>query len=89
MTIGLAVCFNGIAPKLNGVTWLYLGYAFFTSYLGGLLKLPDWTKQLTGLGWTKMVPLDQVNYNYVSVLTALGVGLMLVGYGGFNHRDLA
>lgn len=89
LTIGLAVCFNGIAPKLNGVTWLYLGYAFFTSYLGGLLKLPDWTKQLTGLGWTKMVPLDQVNYNYVSVLTALGVGLMLVGYGGFNHRDLA
>lgn len=89
LTVGLAVCFNGIAPKLNGITWLYLGYAFFTSYLGGLLKLPAWTKQLTGLGWTKMVPLDKVNYSYVFVLIALGLLLMVIGYWGFNRRDLS
>lgn len=36
-----------------------------------------------------MVPLDKVNYSYVFVLIALGLLLMVIGYWGFNRRDLS
>jgi ABC-2 type transport system permease protein len=88
LTIGLAVFLNGLLPRWNWITWIYLGYGFFASYLGGLIKLPEWAKKLNGLGWTHSVPLYAVNYSYVVVMLVIAVILIVIGYVGFNRRDL-
>lgn len=86
--IGLAVFLNGLLPRWNWITWIYLGYGFFASYLGELIKLPEWAKKLNGLGWTHSVPLYAVNYSYVIIMLVITAVLIIIGYVGFNYRDL-
>lgn len=88
IAIGVAALLNGLAPRLNWISWIYLGYGFFASYLGKLIKMPDWSTKLNGLGWTNEVPLHSVNYTNVSVMLLITLGLIIIGAWGYRRRDL-
>ncbi|MFC0560538.1 ABC transporter permease [Halalkalibacter alkalisediminis] len=86
--IGLAVFLTGIFPKFTNFVWLYLFYSFIVLYLGGLMQFPDWVGQLSPFGHVAQAPIEQVTFLPFFLLCLVAVGLMVIGFVGFNKRDI-
>lgn len=86
--IGVALLFLGIRPKLTGLSWLYLGYSFFVVYLGSLLDFPEWMEDLSPFGHIPELPVEDMNWVPISVLTVIAIVLIGLGFIGYNHRDI-
>lgn len=86
--IGIAMFFVGMAPRLTGLTWLYLFYSFIVVYLGRLLQFPDWMGNLSPFGHIPQLPVEDMDYVKVSLLTIIAAVLMIVGFIGYKKRDI-
>jgi ABC-2 type transport system permease protein len=86
---GIGIATIGLKPKMTGLTWLILGYSFFVVYLGGMLKLPEWMAKLSPYGHIPQLPVEEINYLTLSILTLIGIVLTVVGFIGFRNRDIA
>lgn len=86
--IGLAVVLFGWVPKYTGIIWLYLAVSFFIVYLGGLFQFPDWVTQLTPFGYVSGIPIEEFELGTAAVLTLIAAALLLLGFAGFNKRDI-
>lgn len=86
--IGVAVLLIGFFPRATGISWLYLWYSFFVVYLGELLQLPEWMAKISPYGHIPKLPVEEVDFLKLSVLTALAIILVLVGFMGYNKRDI-
>ncbi|MDW0115506.1 ABC transporter permease [Sporosarcina thermotolerans] len=86
--IGIAMLFIGFAPKRSGFTWLYLTFSFFVLYVGKLLQLPEWLGKLSPFGYVPELPVGDMDIINVSILTIVGVLLIVVGFIGYNKRDI-
>lgn len=84
----IAVLLVGLLPQTAGLTWLYLSYSFFVVYLGGLLQFPDWMGQLSPFGNIPLVPIEDINITTISIMTALAMVLIVIGFMGYNKRDI-
>lgn len=85
--LALGTLLIGWWPQGRSLVWLYLIYGFVSQYLGGLLKLPQWAKRLTPLGWQPSLPTHCVDWFSVGLTLALTVGIGLVGWWGYTQRD--
>lgn len=85
---GAAVLLIGVFPKGVMLTWLYLGYSFFTVYLGPVMKLPDWTAKLSPFGQIPKIPVEDMDVMKLIVLTATAVILLAIGFVGYRKRDM-
>ncbi|MBY7142107.1 ABC transporter permease [Virgibacillus sp. NKC19-3] len=88
VTIGLAVLLIGFLPKLTSVIWLYVFYSFIVLYLGGLFQFPDWVGQLSPFGYIPQLPVDDMEWAPVGILTVIAVVLMVIGLVGYRKRDV-
>lgn len=86
--LGLAVFLIGFIPKLTGLIWLYLGYSFFTVYLGDMLQLPSWMGNLTPFGHIPQIPIEEANVLKMAALLLIAVGSTIAGFIGYNKRDI-
>ncbi|WP_331446071.1 hypothetical protein [Natranaerobius thermophilus] len=86
--IGAAVLLIGIWPQATVLTWLYLGFSFFVVYLSGILQLPEWLAKLSPFGNIPQLPVEEMNYFSVIVMTVFALVLMIVGFKGYNNRDI-
>ena len=86
--IGLAVLLIGIAPKVTSLIWLYLLYSFVVVYLGGLLKFPEWMRNLSPYGHVPQLPVEDPDFYDVSLLTIIAVVFVVVGFIGYTKRDI-
>ena len=86
--IGLTLFLIGYYPQASGFIWLYLGYSFFSLYLGELLKIPEWMKKLTPFGYIPKLPIDNVNYLTLSLMTIISLTFIIIGFIGYNKRDI-
>ncbi len=86
--IGIAVLFIGFVPKLSGLTWLYLTYSILVVYLGGMLQFPEWMGKLTPFGHIPKLPVEDIDFMKVSMLTIIAIVLLAVGFIGYNKRDI-
>lgn len=86
--IGIAVLLVGFAPKLTGLTWLYLGYSFIVVYLGGLLQFPEWMSNLSPFGYIPQLPIEDFDFMKVSILTIVAVIFIVIGFLGYKQRDI-
>jgi len=88
MMVAVAVLLIGFLPSLSGLTWLYLGYSFLVVYLGGMLKFPDWMGNLSPFGHIPKIPVEEMDYLSVSILTVVAIVITAVGFYGYNKRDI-
>lgn len=88
MMMAVAVLLIGIVPQGVGLTWLYLGYSFFVVYLGGLLQFPQWMAKLSPYGNIPKIPTETIDFTKIFGLTAIALMLMLIGFMGYNRRDI-
>ncbi|MCL7749463.1 ABC transporter permease [Halalkalibacter alkaliphilus] len=87
--IGLAVLIIGYKPEYTGLTWLYLGYSFLVVYLGGLLQFPEWLGKLSPFGYIPQLPVEEMNFFILFVLSCIAVGFIVIGFIGYKKRDLS
>ena len=86
--IGLAVLFIGFIPRLTNIIWFFLGYSFFVVYLGDLIQVPDWMVRLTPFGHIPQLPVEDIDYSIILLLTAIAAALIIAGFIGYNRRDI-
>lgn len=86
--IGLAVLLVGALPKAAPVIWAYFGFTAFAMFIGRLPDLlPTWMNKLTPLGYVPQLPMDDINYGKLAVLTVFAGVLTVVGLVCYGRRD--
>lgn len=85
---GLSAFMMGVKPQFSGFSWLYLGYSFFVVYLGTMLQFPEWMGNLSPFGHVPQLPVEEMNYVSISVLTSIAVVLIAIGFIGYRQRDI-
>ncbi|MEF3330390.1 ABC transporter permease [Oceanobacillus oncorhynchi] len=86
--IGLAALALGWAPKLGKIIYAYLGYSFILNYFGGILDLPGWFSKTAIQSWIPQMPMDRFDAPVFMVITGISIALMIIGYLGYNRRDM-
>ncbi|QKY71041.1 ABC transporter permease [Lentibacillus sp. CBA3610] len=86
--VGLAVLIIGFVPKISGLIWLYVLYSFFVLYFGNMFQFPDWVGNLSPFGYIPELPVDEMEWTPVIILTIVAIGLTVVGMFGYNRRDI-
>lgn len=85
---GLALFLLGWLPKFTASIWLYFSYCFFVIYLGNLLDMPEWLRNISVFEHIAQLPLEEVNYLVIVVILLITAGLALLGFVGYRKRDL-
>ena len=86
--IGLTLLLIGFAPKLIKLIWFYIGASFVVVYLGDILQFPDWIEKLAPFGHISTYPVESINVIPLVVLTILSIVMGIVGFYGYNKRDI-
>ena len=86
--IGLAALALGFFPKLGKYTYIYLAFSFFVVYLKDLIGLPTWVVNLSVQAWLPQMPIEAFELTIFIGLTLLSLVMIVVGYIGYNRRDL-
>ncbi|WP_243686235.1 hypothetical protein [Lentilactobacillus rapi] len=76
-------------PKLRSIVWILLGGSFVISYFGRLMDLPNWAMKISPFYWFDKVPIHEINAEPVWWLLTIALVLMVIGFVGYRHRDLA
>ena len=87
--IGIAVLIVGLFPKATGAVWGIYGFVAFTSFIGGMLKLPEWINWLSPMYHIPQLPMDEMTYPPLIVLTVIAVALTGAGFVFYRKRDMA
>ncbi|NDL60426.1 ABC transporter permease [Phytoactinopolyspora mesophila] len=88
VTAGVAVALMAWVPRATMLTWLIVVYSFVVVYLGNILQVPEWTRNLTPFGHVPQVPSADFDIVPLLILTAVAAGLYAFGLYGFRRRDL-
>lgn len=86
--MSVAILTIGFAPKLTGLSWVYLAYSFIVIYLGQIMQFPDWLTNLSPFGHIPKIPVEDMNLMKVSILTLIAIALSVIGFIGYNQRDI-
>ena len=86
--IAITLFLIGLRPSLTGLIWLYLGYSFFVTYLGGILDLPDWLGNLSPYGHISQLPIEDMNYISAAMLTIVAIIFSIIGFSAYRKRDI-
>jgi ABC-2 type transport system permease protein len=86
--VGVAVALFGLVPRLAYAAWAALAVAAVVGFLGQLLRLPAWSRQVSPFEHLPGVPAEPTAVAPLVVLTAVAAGLVVLGLWGFGGRDL-
>ena len=87
LSLGIAVLLFGLLPNRTSIAWLYLGYSFFAVYLGRVIGLPDWLRKISPFGLIPQLPLEEINYLTLTLITAAAAACIAAGYAFYRRRD--
>ncbi|HCW36200.1 MAG TPA: ABC transporter permease, partial [Staphylococcus sp.] len=87
--VALGVVLLGWFNKGHFIVYLYLTYTFFVVYLGQLLNIKDWLKDITPFHHIPEIPVEDMNYSGISILIILSVVLIIIGFIGFKRKDIS
>lgn len=85
---GLTIALVGWFPRASALAWLVVAYAGIVGYFGTLLRFPTWMHNLSPFGHISRLPVEDLSWPPLLILTALAAGLIALGLYGFHRRDL-
>lgn len=88
VTSGVALTLYGWVPRATSAAWIVPVYGFVVSYLGEILRFPDWLKDLSPYGHVPRLPAADVSWPPLLILTAVAAALTAFGLAGLRRRDL-
>jgi len=86
--LGIAILLIGLAPKATGVLWGYFTFALFFMFFGRINLFPDWLQNFTPFGYIPQLPVDEINYLTLGLLTAVAAVLTAAGFYFYGKRDI-
>ncbi|WP_188206769.1 ABC transporter permease [Alkalibacillus aidingensis] len=86
--ISVAVLLIGFLPRLVSVVWLYVLYSFFVLYLGQMFQFSDWVGKLSPFGHIPQLPVDEMMWMPMIVLTLIAAMVTTIGFVGYRTRDI-
>ncbi len=86
--VGVAVALFGVVPRAAPAAWGVLGACFLLLYLGPLLSLPEWVRDLSPYSHIPLLPAADLTVAPLLALTAIAAALIGVGLLGFRRRDV-
>lgn len=86
--VGLAAALFGLAPRFALAAWAGLAVAAVIDIFGEILRLPDWSRQLSPLHHVPSLPAEELRLLPLGILLAIAAALVLAGLVGFRRRDL-
>lgn len=89
LMIGITVMLFGCAPKFTSIIWLYYTFCFVVVYVGGMLKFPDWLMNLSVFEITPKLPGEDIDVLTIVLVLVFSITFLLIGFIGYNKRDLA
>lgn len=90
VVLGLCALLHGWVPSLLApVGWAVVGIMVFAGNFAALLDLPDWVVNLSPLSHVARVPVEDLAWAPVLVLTALALLGLVLGLAGLARREVA
>ena len=86
--VGLAVLIVGLAPRAFLVVWVYLAYAFYVDYVGGMFDVPDYLTKLSPFGLAARYPVEEIAPLPLALLLLVFVALSVLGVLAYRRRDI-
>jgi len=84
-----ALALYGLHLRATGLAWLLVIYTALVTFLGDMLGLPDWAKDVSPLGHVPQLPSADLEGGPLLVMGLVAVALVAVGLLGLRRRDLA
>jgi ABC-2 type transport system permease protein len=85
--VGAAILLVGALPKASNAIWGCFAFAFFTEFIGRMLKLPEWLPKLTPFGHSPQLPVDGIEPAPLLAMTLLAAAMTVAGLVFFRRRD--
>ena len=88
IVISIATLLIGCLPKLSSFVWLYVIYCFIIVYLGGILDLPQWMRNLSSFEHIPQIPVEDMNDSAIISLMVISIVLTVIGFISYKRRDI-
>ncbi|WP_152655978.1 ABC transporter permease [Oceanobacillus sp. CFH 90083] len=88
LVLGIAVLLIGWLPKATSLVWVFLVYGFIVIYLGDILELPDWVRNLSVYEYIPAYPNEELSYPVLLILSGISILMMVIGALGYKRRDM-
>jgi ABC-2 type transport system permease protein len=88
LLVGLTVALVGLVPRAVGVAWAYLAVCFVFGFLGAIITVPNWVRDLSPFQHVPLLPAAHLDPLPLVALTALAAAFTLVGMVGLRLRDI-
>lgn len=86
--VGLVTFLFGNLPKFTSLIWIYFAYCFFVIYLGNLLDMPQYLRNISVFEHIAQIPLEDVNFLALTIIILLTIIFTILGFIGYRNRDL-
>lgn len=86
--VALGILVLGISNKLTSMVYAYLAYCFVVVYIGNLLNVREWLKNLTPFHHIPQIPIDDFTVLTLLILIILTVFITVCGLLLFQRKDL-
>ena len=87
--VGVTMLLFGFAPRAVLVAWGALALCLVVGFLGQLLGLPEWMRNLSPFEHVPSVPAAGFELAPLLALTAIAAALLVGGITAFRHRDIS
>ncbi|TRY19739.1 polyketide antibiotic transporter [Tessaracoccus rhinocerotis] len=89
LVAAFAVACYGAAPRATGLAWLLVVWVVLVLFLGELLRLPDWVRNVSPFTHTPLLPGADLEAAPLLVVGGIALALLAIGALGFRRRDIA
>lgn len=87
--LGFAVMLIGLFERMIAIVWGYFGFSFFVTFIGRLPGLfPDWLTKITPFGYIPNLPVDEINYGTLIIMSVIATVMIFIGVIAYRRRDI-
>ena len=84
----IAVVIGGYAPRATGAIWGYFAFCFLMSFVGRVMELPVVLAKLNPFGYIPQLPVDEIKWAPLIIMTVAAAALTVAGAAGYSRRSL-
>ncbi|MFI5718779.1 ABC transporter permease [Nocardia sp. NPDC051750] len=88
LVLAVAALLYGFLPQAIGATWALFGFALILGFFGPLMNLPQWLHDLSPFQHISRIPMEELRWPALIVLTVLALAAAAAGAYRFRERDL-
>ncbi|MFI1460944.1 ABC transporter permease [Nocardia carnea] len=88
LVLAIAALLYGVFPQAIGATWALFGFALILGFFGPIMNLPQWVHDLSPFQHIARIPMEELRWPALIVLTVLAAVSAAVGAYRFRERDL-